>query len=58
MYVTAKPIEALRMYGNVAQDKSIHHMVATDISKVTGVVTQLEDIVVTFDQDLVSVEPI
>jgi hypothetical protein len=55
--VDTKPTQAFWVDGNMAQDHAIHDMVGTQFTEVFTIVSVLENIVVSPDQDLVTVEP-
>ena len=58
MYVAAESGEARFVHRHMAEDHAVHDMVRTDLAEVLGVVLELENVVIAFYQDLVTVEPL
>ena len=57
MDVDTKSTQAFCVNRNMTQDHAIHHMVSTQFTEVLTIVSVPEDIMVSPDQDLVTVEP-
>ena len=58
VHVTTKPLNAIPMYWNMAEYKTRHYMVTSNISEVLSIVVKFKDIMVTFYQNLITVKTI